>query len=336
MNDVSPSYAVDARACIRCAACSSVAPANFTVGAGPATLVRPPANEEERFACNTAARLCPTQAIRYAHPPSFDRDVAREESSTDLYPALAEVSEGARWKIADLPWSSFDASKVSPQLRDLVRIAAFSEQTTFSATQKFMQHFADDGDFTQWVSIWFYEETRHPMALMRWLSLSGESFDAEFVSKGRVSAPFMKSLVGTLVINIVSEIVAANAYRSMWRTSPEPLLSAIGRRIAGDESRHAAGFFRFAQRRIARSDDLDRDRLDALKVLHFWLNDSENVSHPVNQAMAIVRSLSPEAVVNPNERICQVIGQLIGLPIQTPAAVHGLFTELALRVHAVA
>ena len=37
---------------------------------------------------------------------------------------------------------------------------------------------ADDVDFTEWVSIWFYEETKHPDALLRWLGSFGVTVDA--------------------------------------------------------------------------------------------------------------------------------------------------------------
>ena len=91
-----------------------------------------------------------------------------------------------RWKVAELPWAKFEASQARPTLRAMVREMAFSEQTTFSATQRFMQAFGDDADFSQWISVWFYEETRHPQVLLRWLELAGEKPGADFVAKGRV------------------------------------------------------------------------------------------------------------------------------------------------------
>ena len=334
-SDKTPSYSIDARACIRCAACATVAPAHFAVGAGTAKLLRPPATPEERFSCEAAAKLCPTKAV-LTH--SGDLLARPTEELFDLYPKLAEVAEGVRWKIGDLPWDSYDPSVVTPELRDVVRSAATFEQTTYSATQKFMDSFAEEPDFTSWVSVWFYEETRHPMSLMRWLGLSGETFDTQFVNTARISAPFMKSLTGTLIINVISEIVAATAYLGMSNDSPEPLLKAIARRLASDEARHSASFFRFAQRRIARSNDIDRERLDALKVLYFWLTDSQNVSHPVNLAMEKARKLKLEdghvGSLIPNDRICRVVGQLVGLEIDSPQDVRKLFTEHTLRAHA--
>jgi ferredoxin len=341
MNDILPNYEIDARACVRCAACASIAPEHFVVKNGPAKVVRPPRTVEERYACDASVRVCPAQAITGPELMFFDKPVGRHGGVVELYPMLGDAAETVRWKMSDLPWDSFDSSKVSPMLLDLVRGAAASEQTTYTATQKFMQAFADDPDFTQWVSVWFYEETRHPMVLMRWLALSGESFNADFINEGRISEPFMRSLTGTLVLNVVSELLAATVYLGMSFASKEPLLAAIARRLAADESRHCASFFRYAQRRIARTENIERDRLDALKVLHLWLSDTANVTHPVIQAIERVRNLPPDFHVppqfgRPDARVCQVVGQLVGLPIHSAADVYGLLTQQALRVHAVA
>ncbi|HUJ27305.1 MAG TPA: ferritin-like domain-containing protein [Myxococcales bacterium] len=257
----------------------------------------------------------------------------------DLFAELAATAESARWKLADVPWSSFEPARATAGLRALVREMAFFEQATFSATQKFMQAFADDLAFTQWVSVWFYEETRHPLVLMRWLELAGESCDDAFVARGRVSAPFMRSRTGTLVTNVISEITAAGAYLALAQAAPEPLLAELARRVAGDEARHAASFFRFARQRIERSAGRDRERLDAIKVLHFWLNESANVTHPVNQTMERLRGLEPVSGVRADAaalraRICGVVGLLADVPLGSPDDVPAVLVELTGRLHA--
>jgi rubrerythrin len=256
-----------------------------------------------------------------------------------LFPELAVIAERARWKLEGLPWSTFDASRATPGLRALAREMAFSEQATFSATQRFMQAFPDDVDFTQWLSVWFYEETRHPHVLMRWLHLAGERCDSEFVIRGRVSAPFMKSRTGTLVTNVISEITAAAAYLALAGAAPEPLLAALARLIAGDEARHAASFYAYARRRLERADQPERERLDALKVLYFWLNETQSVTHPVNQMMEKAQELAAFSGIRTDlnalrARICAVVGQLAGVPLAAPAEVQPALSELAARVHA--
>jgi ferritin len=258
-----------------------------------------------------------------------------------LYGVLADESEKVRWALADIPWADLRPELAPPALRALVREMAFSEHATYSATQKFMQTFANDVDFTQWLAVWFYEETRHPHVLATWLERLGEPVESDFVGRGRVSTPFMKSLTGTLVTNIISEVTAAHAYHTMAVTAREPVLAAIARRISGDEARHGSAFFRYADRRIAEARDPDRERLDALKVLHFWLNESGQVTHPINQMIERLRALGDGVgqvikfdIASVNRRVTRLIGVLVGLALSRPEDVLAELTRLTTHVHA--
>lgn len=254
------------------------------------------------------------------------------------YLPLLEAAEGIRWKLSDLPWDCFDPAKATPGLKAVVREMAFHEQATFSATQRFMQAFGDDLDFSQWVSIWFYEETRHPLALLRWLQLAQETVDPAFVIRGRVSAPFMRSRMGTLVTNVISELTAAQAYLALAGAAPEPLLGKLSQRIAADEARHAASFFSYARTRFERSTERERDRLDALKVLHFWLNESQSVTHPVNQTMQKLQALEQDSAVRLDwpslrTRICAVVGLLVELELPRVEDVGPLLARFTSELH---
>jgi hypothetical protein len=259
----------------------------------------------------------------------------------ELYAVLAGESEKVRWGLADIPWADLRPDLATPALRAVVREMAFSEHTTYSATQKFMHTFADDVDFTQWIAVWFYEETRHPHVLASWLERLGEPVEADFVGRGRVSTPFMKSLTGTLTTNIISEVNAAHAYHMMAVNAREPVLAAIARRISGDEARHASAFFRYADRRIAEAREPDRERLDALKVLHFWLNMSGQVTHPINQMLERLRGSDDGAgpvvrldLTSVNRRVTRLIGVLVGRKLSRPEEVRAAMTDLAASVHA--
>lgn len=331
------SYQVEGKTCIRCGACATVAPAHFALKQGPAKALRAATDEREQRLCEAARLICPTQAISKSDAaPALDTPAPPEPA--ELYPSVLDVAEAARWKLADLPWSSFDLAKATPALRAVVREMAYSEQTTFSATQKFMEAFGKDADFSQWISVWFYEETRHPLVLLKWLERAGEMQNDDFVMKGRESEPFMPSLIGTLVINIVSELVAAHAYLHMASGRLEPLLHATVQKLAADEGRHAASFFTFARRLLSTSRQPERDKLDALKVLHFWLNIGNDVSHPVNQSMKRLEELLPPLgappFIPPNDRIAQVVGQLTGLKLDSAADLPNTMLEHTRRVRA--
>jgi hypothetical protein len=229
-----------------------------------------------------------------------------------LYIGLADAAESARWAMADIPWEKIDRAAVTPELCELVRESAFAELTTATATRRFLTDLGDDTDFTHWMSVWFYEETRHPQVLLRWLHHVGITVDEEFMRRGRGAAPFMKSRMGTLVTNIISEMVAAASYGRLADICEEPVLAAIARNLSADEARHAASFYAFARRHLERSRDPEGDRRDALKVVYAWFNDNSHVRHPVNEFRVRTGAVSKSTSVVPRERIIELIGTLTG------------------------
>lgn len=54
---------VDGACCIRCGACSTLAPDIFTLREGPAQLVRQPTSQAEQDRAAAALLICPSQAI---------------------------------------------------------------------------------------------------------------------------------------------------------------------------------------------------------------------------------------------------------------------------------
>ena len=153
-----------------------------------------------------------------------------------------------------------------------------------------------------------------------------------------MSQPFMKSQTGTLVTNIISEMVAAHAYLQMVGGAPEPLITKLVERLSADEARHAASFFTFARRIIGKAAQPDRERLEALKVLHFWFSASKSVSHPVNASMDRLKALLPAVgappFVAPYDRLAKIIGLLTQLPIETAADIGPQMTAQTQRIHA--
>src|SRR5215510_12030699 len=86
---------------------------------------------------------------------------------TALYYSLFREAEAVRWKMSDIPFSAIETDKASPALVGLMKELAAAELTTWTATNQFFEAFSDDVDFTQWLTVWLYEETKHPQALMR-------------------------------------------------------------------------------------------------------------------------------------------------------------------------
>jgi len=230
-----------------------------------------------------------------------------------LYTPLYDQAEAVRWRMSDIPWAEIEHDAVTPALCALVRDVAFSEQTTFGATRRFLTDLADDVDLTQWIAVWFYEETKHPTVLLRWLHQLGIAVDDRFVQKGRATAPFMRSRMGTFVTNIISEMVAATGYIALRDRSPEPVLARIASCLAADEARHCASFFMYARRHLERSRDADRERRDALKVLFMWFQSNELVAHPVSEFFQ--RHDVAFDIATVRDRVTRLIGLLVGLPL---------------------
>jgi ferredoxin len=322
-------FRVEASRCTRCGACSALCPSVFDVGGGACRITRQPTAGEQLFA-EAARWICPTNAIRARAGEAeteSDREMAMAdaapcEEGAPLFDALAAGAEAVRWALAGLPWNEFDPELAPAELRLVVREMAFSENATYSATQRFLDAFSDDVDFSRWVSIWFYEETRHPLVLLEWLRHAGERLSADFVLKGRVSTPLMRSMVGTLVTNVISEITAAQAYRYLASTSGEPVLGRLASLIAGDEARHAASFFRFARRQLARAaDGALRERVRGLEVLHAWLGGARHVTHPVQQMVERLGAAGAGSAfdldfVSIHLRVVRVVGLLLEVPLR--------------------
>lgn len=309
---------VEATHCTRCGACAALCPEVFDVTGTASRVARQPVANEHVLAL--AARwICPTDAIRVKGDDAVSGTTTTSES---LFDELAPGAERVRWALDAIPWSEVDPARAPADLRTVVREMAFSENATYSATQRFLESFFDDLDFSQWIAVWFYEETRHPHVLIEWLRRVGEPVSSDFVVKGRVSTPFMRSVVGTLTTNVISEVTAAQAYRRLARSAPEPVLARLARLIAGDEARHASSFYRFARRQLASAtpDTARRNRARGLEVLQAWLGGARPATHPVAQMMDRLKEadlgeldLGFSAV---RGRVIRVVGLLLNLPLR--------------------
>jgi hypothetical protein len=243
---------------------------------------------------------------------------------------LFDDAERARWRMSDIAWQRIERERATPALCSLVREIAYSELTTTTATRRFLTELADDTDFTQWIAVWFYEETKHPQVLLRWLHHVGVVVDADFLARGRATAPFMRSRIGMLATNVISEMMASAGYSRIAEQAEEPVLADIARKLAADEARHAASFYAYAARHLERTRDLDGDRRDVLKVLYLWFQDPD-IRHPVGEFYA--RNAGPMSEMRfdlrvPRERIVELIGTLIGIPLRGDSDLHDCLRDL--------
>lgn len=250
------------------------------------------------------------------------------------YYSLFDVAEKARWKITELPWEKFDESKVDASLISLVKTMTIGECTTFSATRSFMDLFVEDLDFTQWLAIWFYEETKHPHVLIRWLSLVGEKVSAQELLAAREITPMTQSPVEMLTFNIVSEIVAASLYQSFAKHMQEPLLKEILTFLSKDETRHSVGFEHYCKAYIDASLDPDKEKLMCIRSTWVFLQDDSFVQHPVYITLNRVKGLMGEDVIaKMRQQIATRIAKAIGIPVFSPKDITDIYQTMKTTYH---
>lgn len=247
------------------------------------------------------------------------------------YYRLLEASEKSRWILSELRWDEIDTSKVTAELIEDIKVAAYGELTTFSATESFMQLFRDDVDFSQWLAVWFYEETKHPLAFIKWLAKLGIPTDESLIHRGRQIAPMPASKVEVLTSNICSEIVANTSYHLLEKSVKEPVLAEILRNVARDEMRHSNGFQFYCQKAISQSDDPERERLRALRVAWFLSQPLRDgvTQHPVFLTLPKMRHVDTGELERLlRDRIAQRIAKMLDLDIPGPDAIYDVFVRL--------
>jgi hypothetical protein len=247
------------------------------------------------------------------------------------YYRLLEASEKSRWTLSELRWDDIDKSKVTTELVEDIKVAAYGELTTFSATEAFMKLFHDDIDFSQWLAVWFYEETKHPLAFIKWLAKLGIPTDESLIRRGRKIAPMAGSKVEVLTSNICSEIVANTSYRLLEKSVTEPVLAEILRNVARDEMRHSNGFQFYCQKAISEAEDPERERLRALRVAWFLSQPLRDgvTQHPVFLTLPKMRHVDTAELERLlRERIADRIAKMLDLDIPGPDAMYDVYVQL--------
>ena len=256
-------------------------------------------------------------------------DIVGELSYFSLY----DVAEQARWKMSDIEWDQIDMSAVDEQLVSMVKSVTFGELTTYSATHAFMNLFEDDIDFTQWLAVWLYEETKHPHVLAKWLSHVGHPLDASFFLEGRKITPMTGSKVEMLTFNIISEIMAASNYLRTAKIMPEPVLKSILQRLGKDEVRHSQGFEHYAKLLIRNAEDPDKERIACLRATWVFLHSDESVEHPVFLTNSSIDTIADEALVTKTRKrirsqVTRRISDVVGIDMRDPDSVYDVYREV--------
>ena len=169
-----------------------------------------------------------------------------------LYPELFKSMEAVRWNMGtDIPWDEFDGTKLTDDQAYTIKMNAITEWAALPATEMFLRDNRDDSDFCAFMSVWFFEEQKHSLALIEYLRRFRPELmpTEEELHKVRFEfdpAPAME----TLMLHFCGEVRLNHWYRraSDWHT--EPVIKSIYKIIAQDEARHAGAYLRYMKRAL--------------------------------------------------------------------------------------
>jgi rubrerythrin len=176
----------------------------------------------------------------------------------------------AQWSLDDIPWHTFDASKVRPELVRLVKAASMVEYNGYDYARYLCEVFATDAEFCQVANEWAEEEVQHGRALRKWAELADPAFNFDksfhtfttgYQLPLNADTSVRGSRAGELVARCVVEVGTSSYYSAIKDYADEPVLKAICAKIAADEFRHYKLFYTHLQRY------LEKERIGVLKRL---------------------------------------------------------------------
>jgi len=171
-----------------------------------------------------------------------------------LYPELFRQFESVRWDLEDdIPWDTFDASRLSDEQAETIKMNAITEWSALPATEMFLRDNRSDSDFSAFMSIWFYEEQKHALVLIEYLRRFRPDHAPSEAELHAVRFDFDPApALETLMLHFCGEIRLNHWYRRAAEWHTEPVIKRIYELLARDEARHGGAYLRFMKRAIER------------------------------------------------------------------------------------
>ncbi len=201
-----------------------------------------------------------------------------------LYPELFRQLESVRWDMdKDIPWQSFDASRLSEEQAQTIKMNAITEWAALPATEMFLRDNRHDSDFSAFMSIWFFEEQKHSLVLMEYLKrfspqhapTEQELHDVRFDFD---PAPPLE----TLMLHFCGEIRLNHWYRRAAEWHTEPVIKHIYTTLSQDEARHGGAYLRYMKRAMEKFGDEARSAFTKVGVLMASARRTAQALHPTN------------------------------------------------------
>jgi len=169
-----------------------------------------------------------------------------------LYPELFKSMEAVRWNMGtDIPWDDFDSTKLSDDQAYTIKMNAITEWAALPATEMFLRDNRDDSDFCAFMSVWFFEEQKHSLALIEYLRRFRPELVPTEEELHKVRFEFDPApALETLMLHFCGEVRLNHWYRRAADWHTEPVIKAIYKIIAQDEARHAGAYLRYMKRAL--------------------------------------------------------------------------------------
>jgi hypothetical protein len=196
----------------------------------------------------------------------------------------------------DIPWDSFDASKLSDEQAKTIKMNAITEWAALPATEMFLRDNHHDSDFSAFMSVWFFEEQKHSLVLMEYLrrfkpDLVPTEEELHAVRFTFDPAPPLE----TLMLHFCGEIRLNHWYRRAAEWHTEPVIKAIYETISRDEARHGGAYLRYMKKALVNFGDSARAAFAKIGVLMASARRTEKPLHPTN--LHVNRDLFPRDTI---------------------------------------
>jgi hypothetical protein len=217
--------------------------------------------------------------------------------ATMLYPELFRAFEHVRWDLEkDISWNAFDASRLTDEQAQTIKMNAITEWAALPATEMFLRDNRHDSDFSAFMSIWFYEEQKHALVLMEYL----RRFRPELVpSEAELHAIRFEfdpaPALETLMLHFCGEIRLNHWYRCAAQWHTEPVIKQIYDTIAKDEARHGGAYLRYMKKALVTTGHTARAAFAKIGVLMASARRTSQALHPTN--LHVNESLFPNDTV---------------------------------------
>ena len=214
-----------------------------------------------------------------------------------LYPEIFKSLEQIRWSLSnDIPWDTFDGSKLSDEQAMTIRMNAITEWAALPATEMFLRDNQHDSDFSAFMSVWFYEEQKHSLVLMEYLrrfrpDLVPTQEELQAVRFAFDPAPPLE----TLMLHFCGEIRLNHWYRCAMEWHTEPVIKHIYHLISRDEARHGGAYLQYMKRALTSVGDTARTAFAKVGVLMASSGRSGKPLHPTN--LHVNKALFPNDTV---------------------------------------